>query len=221
MVVTLDGQMLLAGLQVLANGQNVHADPGQIAHHFDDFLEGLPQSKHDAALGQHQRIEPLGIGQCRQRPFIAILRLHLLKQARHRLNVVIQDLRLGVHNDLQRFLVALEIRDQDFDRTAGLKLANAADHHRKDWRSAIFTLITVHGGNHHMLEIHRRDGLGHPVWFAPVHHCGASGLDVAETAGAGTDIPQHQKGCRPFSPAFTQIGAHGFFTNGVEFLAAH
>ena len=54
-------------------------------------------------------------------PLVVVLRLDLFEQARHGLDVVVEDLRAGVHHDPQRFHAALEIGDEHLDRAAGVQ----------------------------------------------------------------------------------------------------
>src|SRR4051812_7848126 len=48
-----DGKMLLRGTQVLAEGEDVAADPAQVAHRLHHLVAGLAEAEHDAALGPH------------------------------------------------------------------------------------------------------------------------------------------------------------------------
>ena len=72
-----------------------------------------------------------------------------------------------------------------------------------------------------MFELHRFDSLCHAFGFAPVHQHWFAVFDITEGAGTGADVTKHQKCRGAAAPAFSQIGAHGFFTDRVQFLLAH
>ena len=179
------------------------------------------EADHDAGFGQHFGVELLGVGQGRRRPFVIVLRLDGLEQARHGLHVVVQNFRARIHHDLQGFERAFEIGDQHFDGTARQQFADAADDHRKDRRAAIPAFIAVHRGDDRMFQVHGFHGLRHALGFAPIHQRGLAVFDVAEGAGARADVAEHQEGRGAAAPAFAQVRAHGFFADGVQFLLAH
>ncbi len=150
-----------------------------------------------------------------------VLRLDLLEQPRHRLHIVVEDLRAGFHDDLQGFERAFEIGDEHFHGAARQQLADAADDHGKNRRAAVLAVVPVDGGDDSMLQIHRLDRLGYPFGLQPVQQPGAAVLDVAEAAGAGAHIPQHEEGGGAGAPAFAHVGAHGLLADGVQSLRAH
>ena len=220
-VVAGDGQVFLARLQILAHRQDIHAPVALVAHHLLDLFQRFAQADHDAALDQHLRVKPPGIAECGRRPLVAVLRLDGLEQARHRLDVVVEDLWPGLHDDLERFQAALEIGDQHFHRAAGVQLTDAPDDHGEDRRAAVLAVIAVDRGDHGVLQIHRLDRLGHALRLQPIQRRGPAALDIAEAAGARAHIAEHQKGGRARAPAFAHIGAHRFFADGVQRLGAH
>ena len=72
-----------------------------------------------------------------------------------------------------------------------------------------------------MLQLHGFDGLRHALGFIPIQQGGFAVFDVAEGAGAGADIAQHQEGGRAAAPAFAEVRAHRFFAHSVQFFRAH
>ena len=163
----------------------------------------------------------LRVAQRRHRPLVVVLRLNFLEQARHGLDVVIENLRRSIRHHLQRIDVALEIGNQHFDGAAGLHFADALNHHRKDRRAAILALVAIDRRDHRMAQIHRLDGLRHPIGFIPIHRRGAARLDVAERARARAHIAHHQERRRAAPPAFADVGAQRFFADGMQRLHAH
>lgn len=92
--------MFLAGLQILADRQNIDLKIRQIAHYLNHFFKRLPQPDHNAALGQHEGIHPFGVAERLHRPFVFVLRLNFAEQPRHGFDIVIQNLGLRIDNDL-------------------------------------------------------------------------------------------------------------------------
>ena len=56
----------------------------------------------------------------------------------------------------------------------------------------------------------------HTGWLAEVQFGGTTGLDRAEIARSGANVPQNHYRCRSPGPAFTHIGALGTLANGVQ-----
>ena len=86
---------------------------------------------------------------------------------------------------------------------------------------SIPSLIPVPRCDHRMVQFHRFHRLGHALGFAPVHQGRLAMFDIAERAGAGADIAQHQKCRGAAAPALAKVWTHRFFTDGVKFLLAH
>src|SRR5665647_1100445 len=84
------------GLQVLTDGHQVDAGHGAVGEHGGHFVAALAESDHEAALDQRARRRSGarpggGAAQQLQRAAVPGLRPHLLVQARHRLEVVVED----------------------------------------------------------------------------------------------------------------------------------
>ena len=220
-VVARNRQVLLAGLQILADGQDVHPPGAQIAHHFFHFVHRFAQPDHDTRLGEHFGVQAFGVGEGGPRPGVVILRLDGFEKARDGLHVVVENLRAGVHHDFESLQAALEIGDEHLDGAAGVNLADAADEHGENRRAAVAALVTVDAGNDGVLQVHRADGLGDAFRLQPVQGGGHAVFYVAEAAGAGADVAEHQEGGRARSPALAQVGAHGLLADGVQGFAAH
>src|SRR5690606_21441233 len=104
---------------------------------------------------------------------------------------------------------------------AGMDLPDAPDDHREDRRAAVLALVAVHRGDNDVLQVHRLDGLGDAVRLVPVYRRRATGLNVAEAAGAGAGVAQHEERRGPLAPALAEVGAHGLLADGMQFLTAH
>ncbi len=113
-----------------------------------------------------------------------------LEQPGHGFQVVIEDIRPGVHDDLERFQAALEIGDEHLHGAFRAQLADAADEGGKDRRPAVAALIAVDAGHHSVFQLHGLDRSGDPFGFVPVQGAGLAVFHIAEFAGPGADIPQ-------------------------------
>ena len=206
-VIALNGQVLFAGLKVLADGEDVHLPAALVAHHRFDLRHGLAKTDHDTGLGEHFGCQLLGVGQRGSRPFVAVLGLDLLEEARYGFHVVVEDLWASVHDNLEGFDAALEIGDKHFDGAAGMQLADAVDDHSEDGRAAVFAVIAVDAGDHRVLEVHGFDRLGDAIRLQPVQGGGCATFDVAKAASAGANIAHHQEGGCSRTPTLAHIGA--------------
>ena len=171
-------------------------------------------------LGQRLRVHALGTAE--QFHAARVLRLgpHRAVEPRHRLGVVVEDLRVRVHHGLQRGPVAPEVGDQHLDGAARRQLANPADALGEDPRAAVGLLVAVDAGQHGVLQPHGLHRLADPARLVGVQQAGPAGLDLAEAATAGAGVAHEQEGGRAAPPALADVGAHGLFAHGVQALAA-
>lgn len=88
-VIAVNGQVFLAGLEVLANGEDVDAPTALIAHDRLDFVERFTQADHDPGLGQHVGVQFFSVAERGSSPFVMVLRLDEFKEARDSLNVMV------------------------------------------------------------------------------------------------------------------------------------
>ena len=72
-----------------------------------------------------------------------------------------------------------------------------------------------------MLKPHLRNGLCHAFRLMGVKEVRTTRFHIAKSASAGADFAQNHDGRVLFRPAFANIGASCFFTNGVELLLTH
>ena len=69
-----------------------------------------------------------------------------------------------------------------------------------------------------MAQVHFGYGIGNASGFAQIEFGGSSGLDRAEIAGAGADIPQNHDGRGAPRPAFAHVWALGALANSVQLI---
>ena len=121
----------------------------------------LAEADHDAALGQEARLlraakQLEGAREAGPGPDGAV-------EARHRLRVVVEHVGAGVHDDLQRRPVALEVGDQHLHRAGRDAGADLADRGGEDPGPAVLLVVAVHGGDHGVAQSHARHRVRHPA----------------------------------------------------------
>ena len=136
------------------------------------------------------------------------------------LEVVVEDVRPGLHHRAQRRLGAVEVGDQDLDAHAGASVAELADRGRERAGAAVGQVVAGDRGDDDVLEAHLRDGLGDPARLVVVEPGGLAGLDRAEAAGPGADVAQDHDRGRALVPAVPDVGAAGLLADRVEVQAA-
>ncbi|MPM65451.1 hypothetical protein SDC9_112347 [bioreactor metagenome] len=213
--------MAVAGCQVLADGQHVDVMRTHVAHDLQDFLIGLAQADHDAALGRNLGVQGLELLEQVQRELVVRARTRFLVKARDGLEVVVHHVRRRGLEDLERAVIAAtEIRHEDFDLRQRRKLADVLDALHEVARSSIAQVVAVHAGDHHVLEAQLRNRLGQVQRLVHVERIGAAMAHVAERAAARALVAHDHEGGRALAEAFANVGARGFFADGVQLVLA-
>ncbi len=213
-------QVETARLQILADGHDVQVVGAQVVHHLQNLVPRLAQPDHDARFGERLGIHALGALEQFQAARVLRLRAHRAIETRHSLGVVVENFWLGVHHDLQRRPVALEVRDQHLDRAVRHQFVNPMQALGEDPGAAVGLLVAVDAGEHGMAQAHLLDRLGDAARFIRVERAGASRFDLAEATGSRAGVAHQQEGRGAAPPTFTDVGAHRLFADGVQALAA-
>ncbi len=118
-VVALQRQVLEGGPQVLTDRQDVHVVGAQCQERFLELVALLTQADHQAGLGMDRVADLvghlLGPRQDIQRTIPAGALADGLLESLHRLQVVVEDVRPGVHDGPQSVVRAVKVRDEDLD----------------------------------------------------------------------------------------------------------
>jgi hypothetical protein len=119
------GQVVAAGSKVLADRQHVDAMRTHISHDVEDFLVGLSEANHEAALCGHAGHGlPEALEQV-QREGIVGAGSGLFVQAGHRFEIVVHHVRRGGLEDVQGAIHATaEIGREDLDARGRRHLAH-------------------------------------------------------------------------------------------------
>ena len=127
---------------------------------------------------------------------------------------------MRVDDDADGFFVALEVRDEHLDLTAGSLAADFVDDHGEGAGSAEDVVVAIDAGDDGELEAERGDGFGDTARLVEVDGVGASFGHGAESAAAGAEIAQHHEGGGPVTPALADVGAVSGLADGVQIQVA-
>ena len=181
----------------------------------------LAQPDHEARLGEHRRIALLHPLQQAQRVEVARAGPHLEIEPRHRLEVVVEDVRLGRHHHLRRPArtsgsPAPASRSSSSDSSAappGPSARNAP--RRRPSRSSRSTeVITTCFRPIFSTASATRAGSG-------VERVRPAGGDVAEGAGPGADLAHDHHGGVALRPALADVRAARLLADRHQAVLAH
>ena len=151
---------------------------------------------------------------------VAGLHPHLSRQPGHGLEVVGEDVGLGVEHGVHVAELALEVGDEHLDGHAGRQLVAGLQGAGPDPGAPVGEVVAVDRGDHGVLEPQLGEDLGHALRLVLVHRQGAAGGHVAEATRAGADVAQDHDRERPVVPALTDVGAARALADGVELQLA-
>ncbi|SUZ74815.1 uncharacterized protein METZ01_LOCUS27669, partial [marine metagenome] len=220
-VESVDGQMPKGGTQVLADGQQVAINLAQVGHGLQNLIDGLAHAHDNPRLGDCGGVNVLGFGQQIQGKFVASLGPHLGEDAHGGLNVVVQNGGSSFDDPAQSSPRPREIRYQNLDPAVWAGLFDFVDARREDVRAAVREVVPVYRGDNAVAQPHRLDDLSQAPGFLQVQALGPARGHCAVPATPGADLAQnHERGSAPV-PAFSDVGAVGFFADSVELLVFH
>ena len=220
-VVARDRQVLGRRPQVLAEGQDVDVRLAQVAHRLEQLVALFAQTEDDAGLGQQARRRAARPPEELQRALVAAAVARELVEARHRLGVVVEDVRRGVDHDLEGFWLALEVGDQQLDAAAGRETPERPHRRREGARPAVGQVVTVHRRDDDVLEAELAHGAPHALRLLAVLPDGLAVRDRAVAAVPRADVAQDHEGRGRIFPALADVRAVRLFADRVEVPLAH
>jgi len=136
---------------------------------------------------------------------------------------MIEDVWLRFNNDLQHAgIAAQKVRRQNLNCGLGRLFSDRADGLRKVLGSAVFHVITVHGGDDNVIEAEFFDRIGHAPRLKRVKLFGRfASRDIAEGAGARADLSHDHHGRVTLVPTFAYVGASSLFADRDELFGPH
>ncbi|EAP80683.1 hypothetical protein NAS141_05078 [Sulfitobacter sp. NAS-14.1] len=215
--------VLWCRLQILPDGQKIDVRRAHVFHDLHNRLTILAQTDHDAGFGKHRRIKLFDPLQQTQRMEIPRPGADLGVEAGHCFQIVVKHIRARLDHGFQHFgITADEIGGQDLDRGARGPFAHGADGLGKMFCPAVFDVVAVHAGDHHVVQPQFGHRIGHTPGFKDVQRFRrAPCRDVAEGTGAGADLAHDHHGGMALRPAFAHIRAAGFFADSHQLVLAH
>ncbi len=198
----------------MADGEDVDADLDHVLEDFLDLVFLLADAEHDAGLGDEAA--RLGVFEHPEGAVVAGGLADRALEALDRLEVVVENVRAGVEDDVEVFLLAAEVGRQHFDRALGHAVVHGADGGRPDGGAAVLEVVAGDGGDDGVLQIHAGDRLGHAGGLAEVELGRAAGLYRAKGAGTGADVTQNHDGGGATAPAFAHVRALSTLAYGVQ-----
>src|SRR3954452_7220592 len=118
---------------------------------------------------------------------IAGARPHLAIEPRHGFEIVVEDIRLGRDDHLDRTVLAQKIRYQHLNRRGRRGGADRGNSQSEMPGTAVVEIVTIDRGHDDMLKAERGDRLPDPPGLVRVELVGPAGRDIAEGAGAGAN----------------------------------
>ena len=216
---TLDRVVHGGRAQVLGNREDIGASLAQVTHGLHDLLLGLAHAQDQVGL----RDQPVVVGRTDDLQGTLVLegRADALEDARHGLQVVGEDLRLGLEHDLQQLRLIGEVRGEVLHARVRVQLVDLADDLRVQPGALVVQVVAGHARDGGVLQAHLADGLRHAARLVAVQGSGLTGLNLAEVATAGAGIATDEEGGLAVLPALVDIRAASLLAHRVQAHARH
>ena len=187
----------------------------QVVHSVYDLVPAFAEADHHARLGHSVGRDFLGVCQQFQRPVVIALGPDAGEHATDGLDVVVERVRLGVHDLFESVAAALEVGNENLDLGVRHTAADLTDGLREDERPAVRQIVAVDRRDHGVAQSHLLHRVGHPDRLQEVYPLGLPGIDGAVGACAGADIAQdHERGGAAI-PALADVRTLGLSADGV------
>ena len=209
-------KVLWGGAKVLSHRQKFDVVLAEIVHRLKNFGLGFSQTQHETALGHRLGSDLLGPLQKLEGKMVLSPRAYHGGEALNRLEVVIENVRGGIEDGSEGFVLAVEVGNQHLNDDCAIATSDCLDGLGKVEGSPIRHIVSSHRGDDDMFQIHPHDSLGHPLGFVRFEGKGFGGGDGTKSAGAGAAVTGNHEGSRTLAPAFPAVGTLSAFADGVE-----
>lgn len=135
-------------------------------------------------------------------------------------DVVVDDVGVGVDDGGEGSGVAVEVGDEDFDGAVWVVVADGGDGVGEVVCAAVGEVVACDGGDDGVGELEGVDVGGDLGGFGGVGWLGCPGFDVTVVAVAGAGVAEDEEDGGACFEAFGDVGAFGFFADGVEVAGA-
>ena len=213
-------QVVLRGREVLSDGEDIHLALAEIAEDLEKLFGLFADADHESGLGNDVGLHLLGAREQVERALVTSSGACDAIEARHGLGVVIQDVGPRVNDDAQGLVDTLEVRDQDFDGTAGLRFTNPTDDVGENRGSADVVVIAIDAGDYGKFQSELLNGFGDAARLVVVDRFGAPLRYGAESAATRTEVTEQHEGRGLVVPALADVGALCRLADGVEVESA-
>src|SRR6185369_17339755 len=182
----------------------------------------LAKPNHHAGLGEDVRSLALHALEEAQRRIIAGAGADSRIEPRHRLEVMVVDVRARSHDFLDGgFALVAKVRRQNLDRGLRRTLAKRLDYLDELPRAAVGKIVAIDGGDDDMLETKLRGCGCDMLRLERVDGSGDPRLHVAEGAGPGAGVAEDHHRRVLLGPALTNVRAGRFLAHRGEIEVPH
>src|SRR3954469_20116952 len=215
----LDRVMARGRAEVLRDGEQVAREVAQVAHRRADFFAGLAHAENEVGLGD----ETSGVTLCEhiERALVAERRANPLEDARHRFQVVREDLGLRVEHLLQQLRLRGEVWDKDLYARVGVERFDLADRLGVKPRALVVEVITRDARDGCVTQPHRLHALRNSSRLVAVERRGLAGVDLAEVTTSRALLAADEERRLAVLPALEDVGAARLFADRVQAFPLH
>ena len=207
--------------EVLADGNHVDVVGPHVAHGLHDLVVGFTQSDHQPRLGRHARHAQFEVGQQLERVGVIGAGAGFLVEPRHGLEVVVHDIGRGCLEDGQRPVEsAAKVGHQHLDpggRRLRPHLPDAVD---EMLGATVAKVVAIDRGDDHIRQTQCGNRAGEIVGLFGIKRVGTAVADIAEGAAPRALVAHDHEGGRAVAEALADVGAGGFFADGVQAMLA-
>jgi len=210
-------EMAQGGLQVLTQREQITICFAEICESLQQLLCCFAQTEHDSGLGVNG-ISAFGFDfrQDAQRSIVSSAGTNLGRQSPNGLEVMIENLRLGSEDGIERSIAVEKIRNKHFDNNAGIRNSNGVYSAAEVCGATILQVVPSDSGNDHVRQGHAPSGFRDALRFVRFQSVRFGGRNGTEAASASAAVPGDHESCSAFAPAFPMVGAFGALANGVQ-----
>src|SRR5215212_7302664 len=147
---------------------------------------------------------------------IARARTYAEVARRYRLQIVVEDVRLGGHDGFKRAFLSEEVGRQYLDRRGRAARPDRCDALREMFGTSIRKIVPVDRGNDEMAQPKLEGRLCKMLRLMWIERPRHPRLDVAEGAGPGAGVAHDHEGRVLLVPALADIRTPGFLAHGNQ-----
>jgi hypothetical protein len=137
-------------------------------------------------------------------------------KARHCFDVVIEDIRPTLEDEIERGSLTTAVGNQHFDLHAWHSLANRTDRIGHCSSTFVGKIVTSNSRYDGEVEFHSSDRFGNSRRFLRIKRFGKARINQTKPALSGATLALDHEGCGAVGPAFGKIRASGFFAHRDE-----